>query len=69
MTPRCSDECVLRWPLVLAMRLTPWERRFAEDVADRAKNAFWRPSAKQLEIMRRMVSEAMAEPAINLIER
>ncbi|MDJ0992712.1 MAG: hypothetical protein QNI90_04005 [Dinoroseobacter sp.] len=51
----------MRWGLVLSRCLTEWDRKFAENIAAKAENPFWRPSKNQLAVMRRMVSEAMGE--------
>ncbi|MDJ0857985.1 MAG: hypothetical protein QNJ03_02820 [Dinoroseobacter sp.] len=38
-----------------------WDRQFAENIAAKAENPFWRPSKIQLAVLRRMVREAMGE--------
>lgn len=58
---RCSDECLHYWPSVVRQAGSAWERKFAEEMQARASNRFWRPSAQQLEIMRRMVAQVLGE--------
>jgi hypothetical protein len=75
MTSHELDEYqMVLWPRVLrnAMAGTDeWAKGFARSIANHLKRASWRPSAKQEQIMRRMVSDlgAAPEPEIELIER
>lgn len=76
MTDRELDEILtLRWPMVvrrvMADGTDDWLQGFVRSIARHGKRATWRPSGKQEQIMRRLVSElgTAPEPDIELIER
>lgn len=75
MTGLELDEILtLHWPRVLRRVMIDgddWSQVFAKSIARHAKRASWRPSIKQAQIMRRMVSDLITapEPELDLIER
>ena len=76
MTDRELDEVLtFRWPIVLRRVMADgsdeWLKGFVQSIARRGKRASWRPSAKQEQIMRRLVSELGTAPdqGVELIER
>lgn len=75
MTAHELDEIMeLHWPVVLraTMRGTDeWLKGFVRSIAHHAKRTSWRPSAKQEQIMRRLVSELSTAPGsdVEVIER
>jgi len=76
MTDRELDEILtFRWPLVVRRVMADgndeWLQGFVRSIARNGKRATWRPSGKQEQIMRRLVSElgTAPEPDIELIER
>lgn len=76
MTDRELDEILtFRWPIVLRRVMADgsdeWLQDFVRSIARHGKRASWRPSAKQEQIMRRLVSELGTAPEDNLelIER
>ncbi|MBC7285001.1 hypothetical protein [Hoeflea sp.] len=76
MTERELDELLtLYWPQVLRRVMADgsdeWIKGFVRSIAKHGKRAAWRPSARQEQIMRRLVSElgTATEREIELIER
>ncbi|WP_306043857.1 hypothetical protein [Mameliella sp. MMSF_3455] len=74
MTARELDEIlVLRWPLVMRAVMAgsdEWLKGFVRSIAKHGKRASWRPSAKQEQVMRRLLSELGAAPGdVEVIER
>jgi len=76
VTDRELDELLThRWPMVvrrvMADGTDDWLKGFALSIAKHAKRASWRPSRKQEQIMRRLVSEVGTAPdrECELIER
>ena len=76
MTDRELDEILtFRWPIVMLRVMADgsdeWLKGFVRSIAKHGKRAAWRPSAKQEQIMRRLVSELGTAPEQNfeLIER
>ncbi|WP_238368899.1 hypothetical protein [Heliomarina baculiformis] len=76
MTERELDEILTyRWPLVMRRVMgdssDDWLKGFVRSIARHGKRAAWRPSAKQSQIMRRLVSELGTTPEqeVELIER
>ena len=76
MTDCELDEILtFRWPMVvrrvMAEGTDDWLKGFVRSIARHGKRAAWRPSGKQEQIMRRLVSElgTAPEPDIELIER
>lgn len=67
MNPRCSDECLIHWPAVCAAARGAWERRFAGEIAEKARKPWWRPTARQLEVMNRMVDALFYARGDNLL--
>lgn len=68
MSERCADECLFHWPAVQKAAEGRWETGFAAEVAERARKPWWRPTAKQLTIMRRMVDELFYDAAAAVVE-
>ncbi len=63
-----------RWPLVMRAAMAgtdDWLKGFVRSIARHGKRASWRPSQKQEEIIRRLVSELGTSPEadIDVIER
>jgi hypothetical protein len=76
MTERELDELLmLYWPQVLRRVMADgsdeWIKGFVRSIAKHGKRAAWRPSARQEQIMRRLVSElgTATERDVELIER
>ena len=76
MNDRELDEIMtVYWPTVtrrvMADGSDDWLKGFVRSIARQGKRATWRPSPKQAQIMRQLVSEldAAREPEIELIER
>lgn len=76
MTEQELDEMLtLRWPTVLRRVMDAssddWLKGFVRSIARHGKRRSWRPSSKQEQIMRRLVSELVtdADPEMELIER
>ncbi|MCP3879233.1 MAG: hypothetical protein GY701_12720 [Sulfitobacter sp.] len=70
MTERELDEILHhRWPLVLRAAMAgsdEWLKGFARSIAKHGKRASWRPTAKQEQIMRRLVSEQGTAPSASM---
>ncbi|APZ52165.1 hypothetical protein [Salipiger abyssi] len=67
MTDRELDEILTyRWPIVvrrvMADSSDDWVKGFVRSIARHGKRASWRPSLKQAQIMRRLVSELGTAP-------
>lgn len=64
-----------RWPMILRTVMADgsdeWLKGFVRSIAHHGKRPSWRPSEKQAQIMRRLVSEMATgpEPEPDLIER
>lgn len=56
-TPRSVDELVYHMPTAAKLAGTTWAQDFANSIVQQARRRRWRPTAKQEQIMRRMVSE------------
>ena len=76
MTDIELDELLtIRWPMVLRRVMADssdeWLKGFVRSIARHGKRASWRPTAKQEQIMRRLVSELGTAPErdVELIER
>ena len=76
MTDSELDEILtFRWPIVMRRVMADgsdeWLKGFVRSIAKHGKRAAWRPSVKQEQIMRRLVSELGTAPEQNveLIER
>ena len=76
MTDRELDEILtFRWPIVMRRVMADgsdeWLKGFVRSIAKHGKRAAWRPTVKQAQIMRRLVSELGTAPEQNfeLIER
>ena len=60
-TQRDLDQLLFHWRAVIGAAPKGWERDFALSIQRARKRNTWEPSAKQLAIMRRMVSELFTE--------
>ncbi|WP_339759848.1 hypothetical protein [uncultured Sulfitobacter sp.] len=76
MTDRELEEVLtFRWPLVMRRVMADgtddWLKGFVRSVARHGKRSGWRPSKKQEQIMRQLVSELGTAPEreVELIER
>lgn len=76
MTDAELDEILtFRWPLVVRRVMADgsdeWLKGFVRSIARHGKRRAWRPSIRQEQIMRRLVSElgTGAEQVVDLIER
>ncbi len=76
MTDRELDELLtIRWPMVMRRVMADgtdeWLKGFVRSIAKHGKRASWRPSTKQEQIMRRLVTELGTAPEreMELIER
>lgn len=76
MTDHELDEMLTtRWPMVLRRVMADggdeWLKGFVRSIAKHGKRAGWHPTAKQEQIMRRLVSELGTAPEqhVELIER
>lgn len=76
MTDRELEEVLThRWPIVMRRVMADgtddWLKGFVRSIAKHGKRASWRPSRKQEQIMRRLVSEVGTAPeqGVELIER
>lgn len=76
MTDRELDEILTyRWPMVLRRVMADgsddWIKGFVRSIARHGKRQSWRPSPRQEQIMRRLVSEVGTAPEqdVELIER
>ena len=76
MTDSELDEILtFRWPIVMRRVMADgsdeWLKGFVRSIAKHGKRAAWRPSAKQEQIMRRLLSELGTAPEQNfeVIER
>ncbi|KPP85800.1 MAG: hypothetical protein HLUCCO07_01755 [Rhodobacteraceae bacterium HLUCCO07] len=76
MTEAELDEILtVHWPRVLRRAMADgsddWAKGFAKSIARHGKRPGWRPTVKQAQIMRRMVSELGTAPEeqMELIER
>lgn len=74
MTDRELDEIMVHsWPMVLRRVMSEnsdeWIKGFVRSIARHGKRAAWRPTPKQAQIMRRLVSELGTAPDdVRLIE-
>ena len=74
MTEQELDEILtVRWPAVVRQVMADgsdeWLKGFVRSIARQGKNREWRPSDRQVSIMRRLLAELHApEPDFDLIE-
>ncbi|MEQ5870038.1 hypothetical protein J4E08_09000 [Sagittula sp. NFXS13] len=75
MTSAELDEILMhRWPLVMRAVMAgtdDWLKGFVRSIARHGKRASWRPTQRQEQIMRRLVSELGTAPThdVDVIER
>lgn len=76
MTRSELDEILIhRWPIVMRRVMADgsddWLKGFVRSIARHGKRPSWRPSPKQAQIMRRLVSEmgTAPEPMMEVTER
>ncbi|MGR3515373.1 MAG: hypothetical protein ACU0GG_21625 [Paracoccaceae bacterium] len=61
-------EVLLHHMRITAATGTPWEAGFARSVIKQSRKPSWRPSKKQRAVMERLVSEALNEDELEVIE-
>ncbi|MGF6859662.1 hypothetical protein ABIE69_000209 [Rhodobacteraceae bacterium MBR-64] len=66
--PRNVDELLFHWPAVIRLAETDFAKCFALSIAKQSRRRGWKPSPKQLGIMRAMVSELFAIDDCEVIE-
>jgi hypothetical protein len=54
---RSIEEALYHMPTVAKLATDAWAKSFAESIVRQSRRRGWRPSAKQLATMQRMVSE------------
>ena len=59
---RSTEELLFHMPTVARRARDEWAKAFAESVVKQARRRNWHPSAKQLAMMQRMVSELFTGP-------
>ncbi len=70
MTDRNVEELLHHMPAVHRRAETGWAKGFTDSIIKQARRRNWRPSPKQIGIMRWLVSELFAEVEdLDLIER
>lgn len=57
------EELLWSWPSVISRAPDGWARGFALSIAKQSRRKNWKPSAKQLGLMQRMVAELYRAPA------
>ena len=62
VSERTLDELLFWWPSIAAKARDEWERGFTQSILVCSRRRGWQPTAKQLGIMQRMVSEWFAAP-------
>lgn len=68
---RSAEECLFWMPRIAADAPDEWARGFASSIIRQSRRKGWKPSGKQLGVMRRMVAELFnhgAEVGFDLIE-
>ncbi|HBD91550.1 MAG: hypothetical protein A2092_15460 [Rhodobacteraceae bacterium GWE1_64_9] len=68
MKERCAEECLFHWSAVVKAAGSGWDQQFAAEIAKKAEKPWWRPTAKQLVIMRRMTDALFYGDSASLIE-
>lgn len=53
---RTADDCLFHWNLVVKAATNDWAKGFAKSIAKQSRRRGWKPSPKQLALMRQMVS-------------
>ncbi len=61
MTGHCVEELLWHMRPLSENAATEWERKFAADMAKRGHWKNWKPSKKQMQIMRRLVRDAFGQ--------
>lgn len=54
---RSADECLYWFPTIAKTATNEWAQNFAHSVMAQSRRRGWKPTPKQLTMMRRMVSE------------
>ncbi len=71
---RTPEQCLYWWPSVCKAQSSDWARGFALSIAGASKRRGWKPTDKQLGLMRKMVAELFyvrtdqADDDLSLIE-
>jgi hypothetical protein len=53
---RNADDCLFHWNLVIKAATDEWAKNFAKSIANQSRRRGWKPTPKQLALMRSMVS-------------
>lgn len=56
-TERSADECLFWFPQIARAATNSWARDFANSIVVQSRRRGWKPSPKQLTLMRRLVAE------------
>lgn len=59
---RSVEECLHHWRAVIGAERDDWTRSFALSIARQAKRRNWKPSPRQLGVMRRLVADLFNNP-------
>ncbi len=68
MTGAELERLLFHMPYCASKARTAWLRRFAADMAKRAHWRNWKPTRKQIEVMRGMVADLFSNSMRELIE-
>lgn len=60
MTPDQIERLLHHMPTVAALATNDWAGKFARSITRQANRPGWRPSAKQINVMRELVSDLFA---------
>ncbi|WP_148085637.1 hypothetical protein [Palleronia sp. THAF1] len=61
MAPRTVEELIYHMPTVEQRATNDWAKGFAASVRRQSRRRNWRPSPKQVSMMRRLVSEMFTD--------
>ncbi|WP_417587398.1 hypothetical protein [Pararhodobacter oceanensis] len=69
-TERCIEELLFHMPTVANGATNDWAKGFAKSIVKQSKRRGWRPTPKQIAMMRRLVSDLFAygDDDLSLIE-
>ena len=62
MSTRNLEELIFQMPTVERRATDPWVKSFAASILKQRRRRNWRPTEKQVAIMRRLVAELFGEP-------
>ncbi|KAA8616264.1 hypothetical protein [Salipiger aestuarii] len=55
------ERALFHWPTVVRLAPQGWAQNFAKSIAAQSRRRNWNPTAKQAEIMRRMVNDLFTQ--------